>query len=604
MSRDSYGAAERWPVFNAGTKTTNIGLPWLALVCCAAVATVLPAQADPQSPQTPTPRAAPLAQEPAKPSEAQKPDEPTLKRAPAFASISGTVYSATTGDPLAGAEVQAIEKGGKDFQTAKTDNTGAYRILGLLSGNYLVACSLSGYATSQFPQESWRVPPFYLAVAVAQQVTNIDFRLQKNSSIAGVVSSEDGRPLAGIQVQALSRYYTHEGLRLEPRGNSRSDSQGRYRITALVPGTYFVQAMKAIGPEGYGAVFFPGADFAGAKPVDLLIGKDLEQINLRLKKSPGYRVAGKLMDLRTDSPVKEAYTVSLTPEIGTAGVLATIAKDGTFQFASLIPGKYRLMASMTDLKTGTPFKVTKHIEVRQADLTDVVMNIGAGATVRVTVSAKESLLPSRLVLALVRREEAEDPGRLVTVLSPSMENTATYVFHNVAEGEYFLILGSTYTMDTDTRRFFLEEVSEATAPESDAAVNPPAKRNAQETGFAVPAGLGTVRLFAVVNTHGGVLHGVAMDGKGQPLLGRAIVLVAADHAQRQLRNCTVIGWTDSSGGFNFTGLVPGEYLAVLWSGSDPGEAQNPALFDELDHNGAHVHIPPDGIIRLALKTGG
>ena len=183
--------------------------------------------------QTPPPP-----QQPAKPAETQQPTapqpgEPTLKRAPQFASISGIVLSAGTGEPLPGAEVQAMEKDGKDFQVAKADASGAYRILGLLSGTYVVSCSLSGYVTGKFPQESWRVPAFYLVLNAAQQASNIDFRLQQNASIAGVISGEDGKPLAGISVQAFSRYYTHGGTRLEPRGNGRTDSQGRYRIAAL-----------------------------------------------------------------------------------------------------------------------------------------------------------------------------------------------------------------------------------------------------------------------------------------------------------------------------------------------------------------------------------
>jgi len=528
---------------------------------------------------------------PAKPAETQKPqDEPTLKRAPAFASISGTILSASTGEPLAGAEVQAMERSGKDFQVAKADANGAYQVLGLSAGTFVVSCSLSGYVSAKFPQESWRVPPFYMGLAEGQHVTNIDFRLQKNSSIAGVISGEDGKPLAGIQVQALSRYYTHEGAQLEPRGSGRTDSQGRYRIAALAAGTYFIQAARVVGPEGYAGVFFPGAsELAGAKPVTLLIGKDLDGINLRLKKSPSYRVNGTLLDLRTNSQVKEGYTVTVAPELGTSGVLATIAKDGSFQFASLIPGKYRLTATMTDLKNGLPFKVIKNIEIGQAALTDLVLKIGAGATVRVVVGVKEGELPRRLALALVRRENLEEPGRTVTPQRFSMEGANFYEFHNVSPGDYFLVLGS--TARPDTRRFFLEEVTEGA-------------NAVQETGFVVPEGLGTVQLSAVVNLHGGIVDGMAMDSKKQPLLGRAIVMVAADRVKRRLRNYSMVCWTDNAGVFHFTGLVPGDYLAVLWTGGDPGEAQDPAYFDEVDRNAAPVHVPPDGDVTFGLRSRG
>jgi uncharacterized cupredoxin-like copper-binding protein len=391
-------------------------------------------------------------------------------------------------------------------------------------------------------------------------------------------------------VQAFSRYYTHEGLQLEPRGNGRTDSQGRYRIAALAAGNYFVQAMKAVGPVAYSGTFYPGsADVAGAKPVNVLIGRDVAEINLRLKKSPGYRVAGKLMDIRTDTQVKEAYTVTVAPEIGTSGVLATIAKDGSFEFASLIPGRYRLTATMTDLRSGASFKVMKNVEVKQADLTDLVVKIGAGATVRVKATVKAGEMPRRLALALVRREDADDPGRTVAFLRASQQDLNSYEFRNVSPGEYLLILGS--TVSPDMRRFFLEEVTEET-------------KDVQETGFVVPEGIGAVQLSAVVNMHGGTIKGTATDSKKQPLLGRAIVVVAADRAQRQLRHYSMVCWTDSLGAFSFTGIIPGDYLAVLWSGSDPGEAQNPALFDEVERNGARIHVAPDAETNFGLKTGG
>jgi protocatechuate 3,4-dioxygenase beta subunit len=540
------------------------------------------------------------AQEPAKPAETPKQDEPSLKRAVAFASISGTVVSASTGEPLAGAEIQAIEKEGKAFQAAKTDATGAFQVIGLVSGTYTVSCSLSGYVTAKFPQESWRVPPFYMMVAAAQQVAGVNFRLQKNASISGVISGEDGKPLGAISVQAFSRYYTHEGVQLEPRGNGRTDSQGRYRIAALESGNYFIQAMKVVGPEGYGGVFYPDAvNLAGAKLVNLKIGQEVDSINLKLKKTPGYPVTGKLLDLRTNLEVKEGYTVTIAPEHGTSGVLATVDKDGKFHFTSLVSGKYRLTATMTDLRTGLPSRITKDIEVGQAPITDLVVQIGAGATVRVVVHAKEGKEgkdgkdgqgaepPRRLALALMRREEAGEPGRAVAPQRYSMADMNTYEFHNVLAGEYLLILGS--TVRPDTRHFFIEEITQD-------------DKDVLETGFTVPEGLTTVQLSAVVNIHGGIVSGVAMDSKKQPLLGRAVVIVSADRAKRRLRQETMLCWTDSAGKFGFNGIVPGEYLAVLWTGGDPGEAQDPAFFDEVERNAAPVHVPVDGDVTFGLRS--
>jgi hypothetical protein len=563
----------------------------MVLAFCLSPIALLPAQSTPSS------QAPPQGQ--AKPAEAPKLDEPLVVPG-TFASISGTVLSASTGDPVVGAEVQAMERNGKDFQIAKSDAKGMYRISGLLSGSYLLTSSQSGFITAEFGRESRRAVPFYLAVAAAQQISNIDFRLQKSSSISGVITGEDGRPVPGVSVQALSSFYTATGPHLEPRASGRSDGQGRYRIAALGPGDYYIQAMKIAGPQGYSGVFYPNTtDAAASRPLPLVIGQDMTGINLSLKRSPGHRVAGKLIDARTDTQVKESFTVSIVPDLGTSGVLATIAADGSFQFASLISGKYHLTASMSDVKGGLVFKASKDIEVGQTDLTNLVVKIGMGVTVRVAVSPKEGTLMSRrLPLVLVRRDEEDDPVRSLQPWGYAIEGANYYEFRNVPAGQYRLALGA--TSNSLMRHFFVEDVTESSAANpSDAS---PAK-SVQEEGFAVPEAPATVQLSAVVNLHGGMFTGLATDTEKHPLLGRAIVLIAADRALRSQRRYCQVSWTDSAGGFQFSGVVPGDYLVILWTGSDPGEAQNPKFFDELDHNGARVNIPPDGQVSLALKGG-
>ncbi|GEM_PF-6172643 len=528
----------------------------------------------------------------------QSDDEPKLRRAPAFASISGVITSASTGSPVPGAEISALEKDGKDFRTAKSDANGQFKIEGLVPGSYVVSCALSGYVTTKFPQQSspgqsWRVPPFYLVLAPSQQTSAIDFRMEQNASISGVVSTQDGRGIAGVSVQAFSQYYTHEGARLAARGAGRTDGQGRYRISALAPGTYFVHAEKIVGPEGFAPSFYPAAaEASAAKSIQLHIGQDLTGIDLKLTKTPGYRVAGKLRDLRNDTDVTAGFTVTAAPELGSSGVRATIAKDGTFQFDSLIPGKYRLTVSMTDLLTGALFKASQSIEVKPEakpeDLSNIVVPIGVGHTVRVTVKTTEGLLPARLPLMLVNREDAEEPGRAVAPLRAAMLDLDTYQFYNVPAGDYLLLLGASTL--PDTRSFYFQSV---TLDEKDA----------WEPGFIVPAGIGKMELTATVNRHGGILNGIAKDGADLPLQGRPIVVVSADREQRRRRNGAMVAWTDSFGVFHLFGLTPGPYFAVLWTGGDPVEALNPTYWDEMERNAARITISTDTQTSITLKSG-
>ena len=74
--------------------------------------------------------------------------------------------------------------------------------------------------------------------AIGSPATAQDFR----GSIAGTISDEEGEPVAGVSVQAMSKVFNQGKSALQARGSAKTDDRGNYRLYDLPPGRYYVQA--------------------------------------------------------------------------------------------------------------------------------------------------------------------------------------------------------------------------------------------------------------------------------------------------------------------------------------------------------------------------
>ena len=143
------------------------------------------------------------------------------------ATLSGFVKDDETGEPLAGATVQA-ESGQEDrasgIRDARSDSRGFYEIRGLEEGAYQVTGSQPGYAGKTLPLE------------VSEEPKSLDIALRRGEGAP--VHAFDGltaRPLGGINVLAFSA----SGATAF-RGTVTLDPTGRGEIPSLAVGRYAV----------------------------------------------------------------------------------------------------------------------------------------------------------------------------------------------------------------------------------------------------------------------------------------------------------------------------------------------------------------------------
>ncbi len=285
-----------------------------------------------------------------------------VARAQTAAAILGRITDQRTGQPLA-ARVQTVTPDGyyTDSTYASADS-GLY-LLTTDAGSYYVIVDdpfspPQSYVTELYPDAPCSNAYYYdlsscdladatlLVLADGQQVSGIDVALNVGGRIAGTVRDADGTPIAQASIQAF-----------DSSGGSVSysfttDLAGRYTITGLVTGNYYLMASA----QGYGSQLWNHIACGGpygndCQPLD---GTPLAVVRDTLS-------SGVDFDLPRQAHIHA--TVSARDGSGvplSSWSLLVYAADGTFinQFSTygsmsldagpLPPGSYRAFASAAD----------------------------------------------------------------------------------------------------------------------------------------------------------------------------------------------------------------------------------------------------------------
>ena len=140
----------------------------------------------------------------------------------------------------------------------QTNDVGEFRIAGLAAGEYIVAAlrpmsspfgsatvtptaHVTATTTTYYPGTSNQAAAQPIAVRAGDTVANIEFTMQLSPAfrIAGRVVDESGQPVQGAMVMLISD--PRIGA-FGPSGHAQSDSEGRFSIADVTPGTYRLHA--------------------------------------------------------------------------------------------------------------------------------------------------------------------------------------------------------------------------------------------------------------------------------------------------------------------------------------------------------------------------
>jgi hypothetical protein len=293
----------------------------------------------------------------------QPPPTPSDRQPPpATATIRGRVIAGDTGLPLRRAEVwlNKVESssGGTTYGTgarrdngATTDAEGRYEFKNLVAGRYSLNASKAPYVSGPSGQQAVNSTAKVIELQTGETLDRVDFTLLRGGVITGRVVDEFGEPLSGLEVSAR-RVQTINGKRqLMPYGPQGSTNDiGEFRIFGLEPGQYAVLASwRRMGPgdstspdrNGYPPTYFPGTTVeAEAQRFTVAAGQTVGDLAMALAPIKTARVEGTVVDV-DGRPLGNSYLEVLQSSANVNIMNRQLVQpDGTFTFASLVPGEY------------------------------------------------------------------------------------------------------------------------------------------------------------------------------------------------------------------------------------------------------------------------
>ena len=479
------------------------------------------------------------------------------------ASISGTVVSAGTGQPLRKAHVDLSPDGDRNLNRplgAITDASGHFEIQNITPGRYDLSATHRGYVSKRYHQENADFPGAMLTLSAGQAVKDITFRLEQTAVIDGHVYDEDGDPLQGAAVQILRRTYMNGKRTMTTVNQVMTDDRGAYRIFDIEPGHYYVMASwgaeRMFGDPGdrgepmYAPVFYPNADSADrAAPIDLKPGDELPGMDFQLTPSGTrtYEVSGKAVNPSAAKGSPNVFVTLINRDSQTQFMAGTTRRvladgsDGAFRFSNVAPGDYIVTAmAMADRP---PQTTSQQITVVDSNVAGISLVVGPGTTIsgRISFEGSDASSEAPVTVALSPQDERSLGGRQAQV-----QSDGSFTITSVPDG--------TYALNVYSRcgAYFVKAV---TSNGADLFGRP----------IDVEGGAGPSPLDIVYSSNTADVNGAVATSDSQPGIGALVVVVPnADAPNREARYRTAT--TDQYGHFDIKGVPPGQYTIIALQG--------------------------------------
>ncbi len=363
------------------------------------------------------------------------------------------------------------------------------------------------FSPTYFPASTTVNGATVVSLGVAEERTGLDIAVQlvPTAEVTGTVTSLEGTPAGGAMVALqLPASAGQEELLALLLGSAvaRTASDGTFTLRGVMPGSYELQ-VRAAPPGGRGSGAMPAIALQGmmggaaaggatrwARQTVEVNGSPVGPLALQLRE--GLRVSGKVaLEGATSSlPANVRVIIGSTGTLGglpdvamfrPAQSTATVAADGTFEAAGLMPGTYRVSVVMPGMRTmptepGSGWML-KSVVVNDRDVADLGLDIGAGdvegmtitltdrpseLTGQVQVGDNASVAQYQVVVFSADRTYWRTGSRRVMSAQPSSDGR--FVLAGLPPGDYHLAV----VTDLDTRELssqtFLESLIASAIP--------------------------------------------------------------------------------------------------------------------------------------------
>ena len=206
---------------------------------------------------------------------------------PAKGAIAGQIRDKETGDPLSNVSISVFSSDGASRHGyATSDHEGKYMVSDLSSGSYYVSAWSEDYIHEFYDGVNTQVQATFVPVMDPDTTRGIDFSLTLGGVISGLVTDNEGNPLADVYMLATafpdSTVANPEEFIWNAYGKGVTDETGHYEIKGLPGADYHVLA-ESHTPYGQAFRWYDNAlTQSDATPIALAAGDQITGIDFQL----------------------------------------------------------------------------------------------------------------------------------------------------------------------------------------------------------------------------------------------------------------------------------------------------------------------------------
>ena len=255
------------------------------------------------------------------------------------------------GRALNAANVRLFPEGLGNVSMSDSDAQGRYELRLSAAGTYRLFVTLPGGGSFEYGQRRAQNKGRTITLS-EKQTTTLDIVIPTAGTISGRITDASGEPVEGLMVHPWEAQWADGRVLVRPLGIvSTTDDRGRYRVSGLLPGTYYLgisdEVSNSHGPVNVvsARVFYPGGtSIATSSPLEVDTGTELSGVDVVLDPPIGTRVVGSVR-LSTDEPPKAGqvrFFADNRPGNGPVreALIDALGVNGSFLFQDVPPGDY------------------------------------------------------------------------------------------------------------------------------------------------------------------------------------------------------------------------------------------------------------------------
>jgi hypothetical protein len=457
---------------------------------------------------------------------------------------------------------------------------------------------------------------------VVNGITDIDITVvvKRGAVITGRIMYADGEAAIGVRVEILRKKdgeYTAVVSNISEifgaifgnaAGGLKTDDRGVFRIAGLPAGEYIARvvenvshsekannrddefmAMTGFNPTSMVATYYPNtSDVKKAEVLKIEIGQEQSEVNITIPERSLRNLSGVVTNKATREPLKNAR-ISIKNENDVNSLFSSMSEfgskneadeQGRWSFKELPAGKYTLIVQPSysyessdetkpqNAKMPKLAQTRKEIVIEDKDVTNLVVELGYGATISGTISFdnQQAFSQSIFILAADEKEKFSESAFVYSQYSdngkPVPKKIENFAIQGIPTGKVFLNVsnGGGRAESEGEQEFYVKSI--LFGGKDIAGTTLETKEGEELKGVQI-----------ILSKDVGKLKGKVSKADKSPAIGAKISFIPVDKGQWGNFNTSLFASTNSDGEFETSG-APGEYFVVFVKDYDFANEEN------------------------------